>query len=98
MAETVPASRKLQRNDALELLKKASRAAVAKGRKLSEFSGPNLTSDEAAAAMLGSTGNLRAPTMVVGEEPSAGEREGLAPRKKTLLVGFNETLFTEVFG
>ena len=97
MAETVPASRKLQRSDALDLLNKASRMAVAKGRKLSEFSGQDLTSDEAVTAMLGSTGNLRAPTMVVGE-PSAGEREGLAPRKKTLLVGFNESLFTEVFG
>lgn len=83
MAETVPASRKLQRGDALELLKKADRAAVAKGRKLSEFSGADITSDAAVTAMLGTTGNLRAPTMVVG---------------RTLLVGFNETLFTEVFG
>ncbi len=83
MAETVPASRKLQRGDALDLLKKASRVAVAKGRKLSEFSGANVTSEEAVATVLGTTGNLRAPTMVVG---------------KTLLVGFSETLFTEVFG
>ena len=83
MAETVPASRKLQRADAMDLLKKASRLAVAKGKKLSEFSGANTTSEEAAAAMLGATGNLRAPTMVVN---------------KTLLVGFNETLYTEVFG
>ena len=83
VAETVPASRKLQRGDALELLKKAGRVAVAKGRKLSEFSGANTTSDEAITAMLGTTGNLRVPTLVVG---------------KTLLVGFNEDLFTEVFG
>ena len=83
MAETVPASRKLQRGDAEELLRKAGRMAVAKGRKLSEFSGADLTSEAAATAMLGTTGNLRAPTIVVGN---------------TLLVGFNEALFTEVFG
>ena len=83
VAETVPASRKLQRGDALDLLKKANRAAVAKGRKLSEFSGADITSDAAVTAMLGTTGNLRAPTMVVGD---------------TLLVGFNEALFTEIFG
>ncbi|MYE51318.1 MAG: hypothetical protein F4X81_07600 [Gammaproteobacteria bacterium] len=79
----MPASRKLQRADALDLLKKASRVAVAKGRKLTEFSGDNIASDEAATAMLGTTGNLRAPAMVVGD---------------TLLVGFNEGLYTEVFG
>ena len=83
VAETVPASRKLQRGDALDLLNKANRAAVAKGRKLTEFSGADITSDAAVTAMLGTTGNLRAPTMVVGD---------------TLLVGFNEALFTEIFG
>lgn len=83
VAETVPASRKLQRGDALGLLNKANRAAVAKGRKLTEFSGADITSDAAVTAMLGTTGNLRAPTMVVGD---------------TLLVGFNEALFTEIFG
>ncbi|MYF10464.1 MAG: hypothetical protein F4229_05690 [Gammaproteobacteria bacterium] len=83
VADTVPASRKLQRADAQDLLKKASRVSVAKGRKLTEFSGDNVASDEAATAMLGTTGNLRAPTIVVGE---------------TLLVGFNEALYTEVFG
>ena len=98
VAETVPASRKLQRADVLNLLEKASRVSVAKGRKLTEFSGDNIVSDEAATAMLGTTGNLRAPTLVDGQEPSAGEREGLAPRKKTLLVGFNEALYSEVFG
>ena len=82
MEETVPASRKLQRDDALELLNKADRVAVAKGRKLSDFSGADITSDEAITAMLGATGNLRAPTLVVGG---------------TLLVGFNEGLFSEVF-
>ena len=83
MAETVPASRKLQRGDAEELLTKADRVAVAKGRKLSEFRGADITSEAAVVAMLGTTGNLRAPTIVVGD---------------TLLVGFNEAVFTEIFG
>ena len=84
VAETVPASRKLQRGDALELLKKADRAAVAKGRKLSEFSGADITSDAAVTAMLGTTGNLRAPTMVVG--------------RTRFSWGSTKQLFTEVFG
>ena len=67
----------------MDLLRKAARAAVARGRKLTEFSGANTASDAAVAAMLGTTGNLRAPTLVTGD---------------TLLVGFNEALYAEVFG
>ncbi len=52
------------------------------GRKVSEFSGDGLSSDEAVAAMLGRTGNLRAPTARVGE---------------TVLVGFNEDVYSSVF-
>jgi arsenate reductase-like glutaredoxin family protein len=83
VAEKVPASRKLQREDAKALLKKASKMSAAKGKKIQTFTGAAKTSDEAVDAMLGSTGNLRAPTIVVG---------------KTLLVGFNEEMFAEVFG
>ena len=83
MAETVPASRKLQRHDAVALLEAATAAHIAKGRKLRAFTGADRLSDEAVTAMLGSTGNLRAPTLRVGE---------------TLLVGFNETVYAEVFG
>ena len=82
IAETVPASRKLQRDDALKLLKNANKLTVAKGKKVVEFSGKDKTSDEAVSAMLGSTGNLRAPTAVVG---------------KDLLVGFNEDAYQVVF-
>jgi arsenate reductase-like glutaredoxin family protein len=78
----VPASRKLQRDDALKLLKNANKLTVAKGKKVVEFSGKDKTSDEAVSAMLGSTGNLRAPTAVVG---------------KDLLVGFNEDAYQVVF-
>ncbi len=55
---------------------------VAKGKKVSAFSKPG-GDDEAIDAMLGSTGNLRAPLLKVG---------------KTLLVGFNEDEYTKVFG
>ena len=79
---TVPASRKLQREDAQALLAKASKMIVAKGKKVVEFKGGKTATDEAIDAMVGSTGNLRAPTSVVG---------------KTLLVGFNEDAFNSVF-
>ena len=81
IATTVPASRKLQRKDAQALLAKASKMIVAKGKKVIEFRGGSAATDEAVDAMLGSTGNLRAPTSVVG---------------KTLLIGFNEDAFNGV--
>jgi len=79
----VPASKKLQEADAKALLKGASRLIVAKGKKVSEFSGGSRPSADAVQAMLGPTGNLRAPTARVG---------------KTLLVGFNEDAYSSVFG
>ena len=62
---------------ALELAKTASRIIVMKGKKVSDF---DMKKDapkkkELLAAMLGTTGNLRAPTIKVGN---------------TVLVGFNE--------
>ena len=83
IAETVPASRKLQREDALELLSKATAMTVAKGKKVTHFKGGKNPSDEAVNAMLGSTGNLRAPTAVIG---------------KTLVVGFNEESYSDILG
>ena len=80
--EKIPASRKLQASDAESLLKQASSMTVAKGKKVSQFKGGKKDA-EAIAAMLGSTGNLRAPAVVVG---------------KKLLIGFNEDAYTEVFG
>jgi len=79
----VPASRKLARKDAADLAKKASRVVVAKGKKVSEFSPGGKASKDVVDAMLGPTGNLRAPTLVVG---------------KTVLVGFNDEAYTAVFG
>jgi hypothetical protein len=65
-AETIPASRKLGRDDAAKLLKGKKRLLVAKGKKTAEFSIGTKPSAEAIDAMLGPTGNLRAPTVVVG--------------------------------
>ena len=80
--ETVPASRKLQADDAKKLLKGASRLVVAKGKKVSEFAIGSRIPNETVAAMLGPTGNLRAPTAIVG---------------KTVLVGFNDEAYGDAF-
>lgn len=81
--EQIPASKKLQAADAAQLLDAASKLIVAKGKKVTEFKGNDAKGDDAVAAMLGPTGNLRAPTLKVG---------------KTLLVGFNEDVYDGVFG
>ena len=78
----MPASRKLQAGDAAGILQGASRLIVAKGRKVGEFSADGLASEDAVQAMLGPTGNLRAPTARVGG---------------TVLVGFNEDVYSNVF-
>ena len=72
-------------NKARDLLAVASRLAAAKGKKLlsKNLKSESVSDDEIATFMLGPTGNLRAPTMVVG---------------KTLLVGFNQELYEEVLG
>lgn len=55
---------------------------VSKGRKVTEHTGGK-ASAEVVGALLGSTGNLRAPTVRAG---------------KTLLVGFNQEAYEKVFG
>lgn len=81
-AETVPASRKLGKADAAALLKDAATLIVAKGTKVAEF--PGGKADPAAIdAMLGPTGNLRAPTLRVGP---------------TLVVGFSDAVYKRVLG
>ncbi len=50
---------------------------------MSTFSPGVKPNDEVVEAMLGPTGNLRAPTLVSG---------------KTVLVGFNEEAYRSVFG
>jgi arsenate reductase-like glutaredoxin family protein len=79
--ETVPASRKLGRDDAAALAGEASKLYVSKGKKTNLFDLKAGVSEDAIAAMLGPTGNMRSPTVRSG---------------KTLLVGFNEEQYAEV--
>ena len=74
-----------QKDGALELVAKVSKLKVARGKKVVEL---NLkkdkpTEEEILKLILGPTGNLRAPTLVVG---------------KSLVVGFNDQMYAGVFG
>ncbi len=80
--EVIPASRKLGKREAAELVKAAKKVIVAKGKKVQTFPGGEAT-QELVDALLGPTGNLRAPTVRVG---------------KTLLVGFDESSYADVLG
>ena len=84
VAETVHAGKaKLGRNEALRLAREADRVIVAKGKSVTTFDMKKSPPDDEtlAKAMLGPTGNLRAPTVRVG---------------RTLLVGFNADEFAPV--
>ena len=85
MKEEQSASAKLGAVEALALAKAASKVIVMKGKKVTTFDlkKDKPADDEILKAMLGPTGNLRAPTIVRG---------------KTVLVGFNPEVFTEVLG
>ena len=78
--EVVSASKKLDRKDAVALIKAANKVIVAKGKKVQSLPGGK-ASKEIVDALLGPTGNLRAPTVRVG---------------KTLLVGFDENSYADV--
>ena len=77
--ETVSASKKLGKKEAAEIAKASSKLIVAKGKNVTEFGAAEKDSKAAIEAMLGPTGNLRAPTLRVG---------------KTVLVGFNEGIYS----
>ena len=78
--EIILASRKLGKKDAVSLAKAASKIYVAKGKKLDEFKGGKADA-KTVAAMLGPTGNLRAPCIRIG---------------KSVIVGFNDDLYADV--
>ncbi|RME38422.1 MAG: hypothetical protein D6788_07475 [Planctomycetota bacterium] len=82
--ETVDAKARLGAEDALALARSASTVVIAKGKKVVRFAMKKNppTDEELLAHMLGPTGRLRAPTI----------RKG-----KTLLVGFHEDVYDEVF-
>lgn len=65
------------------LAKAASKVIVAKGKKVQTFQPKGLPDEATLEAMLGPTGNLRAPTLVTG---------------KTVLVGFNDEAYGDLFG
>ena len=75
----------LKRADALALVRKANEVYAAKGQKVVHFDLKKVkpSDDELAKALLGPTGNLRAPTL----------RKG-----KTLVVGFDEETYKRVLG
>lgn len=79
-AETVSASKKLSRKDAQEIAKSASRVVVAKGKSVQEFETAGKAPKAAVDAMLGPTGNLRAPLVRSGS---------------TVLVGFDDAAWAK---
>ena len=82
--ETVPASRKLQRKDAKAIAADVEQVLVAKSKKVTRFEVTDGKPTKATLdAMLGTTGNLRAPTIRAGN---------------VLLVGFEEGLYSEILG
>ena len=81
--ETISAAKKLGASDAKAIAKAASRVVVAKGKKVSEFKPAGKAGKDIVEAMLGPTGNLRAPCIRAG---------------KTVLVGFNEDVYGDVLG
>ncbi len=84
-AEVVDATRKrIGRAEALALARTADRVVAGRGRKVVVFDMKEAPPDDAlAAVLLGPSGNLKAPTLRVG---------------RTLLVGFSEAAYREVFG
>ncbi len=68
-----------------DLLSKANKVYAVKGKKRLEVNlkEDNVSDEDINKFMLGPTGNLRAPTMVIGE---------------TLLIGFNDELYKELLG
>lgn len=80
--EVVPASRKLQADEAKILLAAAAKLIVIKGKKITEFAMKGRIRGDCVNAMLGPTGNLRSPTIRVG---------------RTLLVGYHDDVYTSTF-
>lgn len=73
------------RDEALKLAKTAGRVVAAKGKKVVIFDMKKAPPDDdtLAAHLLGPTGNLKAPTLRIGE---------------TLLVGFGEEAYRQILG
>jgi hypothetical protein len=63
--DRIPASRKLGESDAGRLVRESSEIYVARGKKLEHLVGGNATA-EIVGKLLGPTGNLRSPTLRIG--------------------------------
>ena len=85
VAETEDASKHRKgRAEALALARSVSRVVAAKGKKVVTFDmKADPPEEELAAALLGPTGNLKAPSLRLGD---------------TLLVGFSEEAYRQVLG
>ena len=79
------AKEKKGRDEALKLAKSVERVVAGKGKKVIVFdmNGSPPSDDELAAVLLGPTGNLKAPTLKIGN---------------TLLVGFSEEAYRQTLG
>ena len=85
-AELVDATKqRFGRDEALKLAKAADKVIVGKGKKVTVFDMQAAPPDDEALAahLLGPSGNLKAPTLRMG---------------RTLLVGFSEAVYRQVFG
>jgi ABC-type arginine transport system ATPase subunit len=73
------------RAEAIELARSVGRVIAARGKKVVVFDMTNDPPDDdtLAARLLGPSGNLKAPTLRIGD---------------TLLVGFGEEAYRQVFG
>ena len=81
--ETVSASRKLNADHARDLLNGMNTLIIAKGKKSETWNLKSGITEEMVQAMLGPTGNLRAPTLKSG---------------KTVLVGFVDDAWSKILG
>ena len=85
MQETVSSSKKLRLDDARAMVRQAQRLVAAKGKKVTavDLAAGTPPDEELAKLMLGPTGNLRAPTIRIGQ---------------TILVGYNDQVFSDELG
>jgi arsenate reductase-like glutaredoxin family protein len=83
--EMVSSSKKLGRDTALAMVRQAQRLVAAKGKKVTavDLASGTPSDEELAKLMLGPTGNLRAPTIRVGQ---------------TIVVGYNDQVFSDELG
>ncbi len=74
---------KFKRDEALDIARQAREVVANKGKKLVRLATADAGDDELAAVILGRSGTLRAPTL---------------RRGKTLVVGYSDGLYDELFG